>query len=146
MVTVKFDELLEAFEFVSAAGPMEHNAYVSIDTGRIYWTSSDLGSLDEEVPDDLGTSDRYIAVPHKNDLDLGKRLALRFADEHLTQRHSEVRAYFNRKGAYSRFKRLLDDEGILDKWHAFEAAAMAKALREWCHEVDIGIIEKSEAT
>ena len=63
MVTVKYDELSLAFEFVSAGLPMEHNAYISIDTGQIYWIS-DLNPTEEEVPDDLETSDRYIAIPH----------------------------------------------------------------------------------
>ncbi|MBX9811696.1 MAG: hypothetical protein K2Y16_08810 [Burkholderiales bacterium] len=72
------DDLALAFEFVSSGPPMEHNAYLSIDTGRIYWIS-ELASVEEEIPDDLETSDRYIAIPHRNDLDLGRNLALRFA-------------------------------------------------------------------
>lgn len=31
---------------------------------------------EENLPDDLKTSDRYLAVPHRNDLDLGRRLVL----------------------------------------------------------------------
>jgi hypothetical protein len=41
-----------------------------MDTGAIYWIS-EPNPLEEEVPDDLETSDRHIAIPHKNDLDLG---------------------------------------------------------------------------
>jgi len=41
MVTVKYDDLSMAFDFVSFAGPMEHRAFVSLDTGVIYW---DFGS------------------------------------------------------------------------------------------------------
>lgn len=37
MVAVRFDDLSLAFDFVSGGAPMEHNAYLSIDTGRIYW-------------------------------------------------------------------------------------------------------------
>ena len=51
MVTVKYDDLSTAFDFVSFAGPMEHRAYVSLDTGAIYWIS-DLtlraGAVDAE--------------------------------------------------------------------------------------------------
>ena len=39
MVKVKYDDLSMAFDFVSFAGPMEHRAYVSLDTGTIYWIS-----------------------------------------------------------------------------------------------------------
>jgi hypothetical protein len=38
MVAVKHDDLSMAFDFVSYAAPMEHNAYVSLDTGKVYWT------------------------------------------------------------------------------------------------------------
>ena len=36
MVTVKYEDLLMAFEFVSFSAPMEHEAYISLDTGAIY--------------------------------------------------------------------------------------------------------------
>ena len=65
MVAVKYDDLSAAFDFVSFGAPMEHSAYISLETGAIYWMS-ELNPLEEEVPDDLETSDRYIAVPHKN--------------------------------------------------------------------------------
>ena len=57
MVAVRFDEISLAFEFVSGGRPMEHHAYLSIDTGRIYWIS-ELVPVEEEIPDDLETSDR----------------------------------------------------------------------------------------
>jgi len=63
MVAVQYEEILSAFEFVGSAAPMGHSAYVSLDTGKIYWTS-ELASVDEDLPDDLDTSDRYLVVPH----------------------------------------------------------------------------------
>lgn len=77
-MTVTYEEISSAFEFVASGAPMEHSAYISLDTGTIYW-ASELASLDEELPDDLDTSDRYLVVPHKTELGLGKNLALRFA-------------------------------------------------------------------
>ena len=61
MVTVRHDDLAMAFDFVSYAGPMEHSAYVSLDTGKIWWTSDSGDAFDEELPDDLETSGRYLA-------------------------------------------------------------------------------------
>jgi len=60
---------------------------------------------------DLETFDRCIAVPHKNDLDLGRSLALRFVDQQLPDRSAAVRAIFQQRGAYARFKDLLTAEG-----------------------------------
>ena len=143
MVAVKYEDLSAAFDFVSFAAPMEHRAYISIDTGTIYWIS-ELNPLEEEVPEDLETSDRYIAIPHKNDLDLGSDLALRFAAVELTDRYNMVAQFFRHRGAYARFKELLASEGSLDKWYAFEAESTERALRDWCTMNDISVIGSEE--
>ncbi len=129
MVSIKYDDLALAFDFVSAAPPMEHRAYICMETGAIYWVS-DLGSTDEDVPDDLEESDRYIAVPHKNDLDLGRELVLRFAAAELPQQYSRVEDFFRRRGAYARFKDLLAAEGRTEMWYAFESQSTERALRD----------------
>jgi len=90
MVAVKLDDLSMAFDLVNYAAPMEHNAYVSLDTGKVYWTSDSDDAFDEDIPDDLETSDRYLAIPHKNDLDLGRGLALRFVAQKLPARYDQV--------------------------------------------------------
>jgi hypothetical protein len=143
MTTVKYEDLSAAFDFVSLAAPMEHQAYISIDTGTIYWIS-DANPLDEEIPEDLETSDRYIAVPHKNDLDLGSDLALRFAADLRPGLHHRVEQFFRSRGAYARFKELLASEGCLDKWYAFEAESTERALRNWCTENNINVIGNEE--
>lgn len=142
VVTVKYDDLATTFEFVSAAPPMENSAYISIDTGAIHWMSGP-NPLDDEVPDDLETSDRYIAIPHKNDLDLGRALALRFAAQELPDHLDTVEDFFRHRGAYARFKALLESEESLDKWYNFEAVSTEKALRAWCAENDIRILESN---
>ena len=75
-------------------------AYISLDTGRIYWQSDalDLDNADA-LPEDLDTSDRYIAVPHKNDLNLSRRLVLAFADQELPDDAETIENYFRRRGA-----------------------------------------------
>lgn len=143
MVAVKYDALSFAFEFVSSGSPMEHNAYVSLDTGEVYWTS-DLDPIEEEVPADLETSDRYLAIPHKNDLDLGRNLALRFVARELPECYEQAADFFRRKGAYARFKQLLESEGMLEKWYKFEEESVERALRDWCAENDIQVVEEDD--
>jgi hypothetical protein len=138
MVSVRYDDLIEAFDFVSFGGTSEHAAYISLDTGTIYW---DTESGDEELPDDLGDSDRYLAVPHKNDLDLGRDLALRFTAAELPNHYGSVEGFFRRAGAYARFKDLLEAQGRLDAWYAFEAADTEVALRNWCREHQIQLVD-----
>ena len=47
MVTINYHDLSLAFDFVSSAAPMEHHAFVSLDSGKVYWIS-ELGEFDEE--------------------------------------------------------------------------------------------------
>ena len=63
MAAVNFDDLLLAFEFVGTALPGENNAYLSLDTGQIHFLS-ESNPLNEEVPYDLESSDRYLQLPH----------------------------------------------------------------------------------
>ncbi len=133
MVTVKYEDFAAAFDFVSFAAPFEHRAFVSLDTGAIHWVSETNPIDEEDLPDDLETSDGYIAVPHKNDLDLGNNLALRFAEEQLPHRYASVETCFRHRGAYARFKELLAAERCLEKWYAFEAECTERALRDWCN-------------
>ena len=144
-MAVKYEELSAAFDFVSFGAPMEHRAYISMDTGTIYWIS-DMNPLDEEVPDDLEDSDRYIAIPHKNDLNLGSELALRFAAEELPDLYTRIDGVFRHRGAYARFKALLTAEGYLDKWYAFEAECTERALKDWCAANHIELIPDDEAS
>ena len=80
-----------------------------------------------------------IAIPHKNDLDLGKRLALRFADDLLPGSLDDVYDIFRHKGAYGRFKSLLENRGMLQQWYEFEEKSRKEALRQWCEESGIEI-------
>jgi hypothetical protein len=138
MVTVKYEDLSLAFDFVSSGAPMEHHAYISMDTGKIYWVS-DLSPTEEELPDDFEESDRYLEIPHKNDLELGQSLALRFAELELPGAYDRVAAFFGHRGAYRRFKDYLAEAGYLEKWYAFEAEQVDQALKAWCEANQITI-------
>jgi hypothetical protein len=135
-VVVKFEDLFSAFEFVSAGHPMEHQAYLCVETGTIHYHSEIVGD-DEPAPDDLDDAEKYIPIPHKNDLDLGKRLALRFADQYLVDADDDVHEIFARKGAYARFKSVLEQRGLLQQWYEFEERSKKEALLLWCEETQI---------
>ncbi|KVZ49700.1 hypothetical protein [Burkholderia ubonensis] len=46
-----------------------------------------------------------------------------------------------RRGAYARFKDLLEREGVLEHWYAFEGDSVEKALRRWCAENGLEILD-----
>ena len=136
---IRFDDIENAFSFVSMQGMFGNEALISKTTGKIYYIS-EFGDSDE-LPDDTENSDDYIEIPHKNEFDLGKQLVFQFVSEHLPGEIDRVSQIFRRRGAYSRYKDLLDQKGLLDKWHKYEDNIRSKALREWCAENNIDLID-----
>ncbi|MBK3844615.1 hypothetical protein G3A42_43235, partial [Paraburkholderia aspalathi] len=107
-----------------------------------WWTSDSIDTLDEDLPEDLEDPERYLAIPHRNELDLGRSLALRFVAQHLCGAHyDQIEQYFRRQGAYARFKDLLEREGVLELWYVVEADSVEKALRQWCTENGFDILD-----
>jgi hypothetical protein len=64
--------------------------------------------------------------------------------EELPGLYERVEQFFRHRGAYARFKELLASEGCLDKWYAFEAESTERALRNWCTENDINLVDNEE--
>jgi hypothetical protein len=111
-MAVSFSDLQLAFEFVSSGGMGENEAYLDRRSGKIYW-HSEFGENDEELPDDID-DEKYIAIPDRRELDLGKPLVLDFAREFLSDDYDEVRHIFSGRGAYRRYKELLLRRGALE--------------------------------
>ena len=133
---IKFSDIEDAFFFVSMGEMYMNSAILCIETGQIFYIS-DFGDSDE-LPEDIDYDpDKYIDIPHKNELDLGKSLVLEFSAMHLPDNFEQINSFFHKKGAYSKFKNLLEVKGLLDKWYAFEEAEQKNALMEWLKENDI---------
>jgi Uncharacterised protein family (UPF0158) len=133
-----FNEIEDAMMFVSSSGYGEYSALLDKSTGKIYYQSA-YGDLDEleEFPEDEYDPDIHIEIPHKNELDLGRNLVFEFVEEQLSNDFERVRNIFRKKGAYGRYKDLLEERGLLEKWYDFENERQTKAIREWCEENDI---------
>lgn len=114
--------------------------YLCKSTGRAYYVS-EFGDSDEDLPEDLDDNEEYLALPDKDELDLGSRLVHRFIRETAPALSDEVRAIFSRKGAYRRYKNFLIDHGMLDQWHAYENEQTTAALKTWCRENGIDLDE-----
>ena len=141
---VYLSELLDSFEWVSAGGPFENTAYVSRQTGRIFW-DTDAAGPDEELPEDVEDGTLYVCVPHKHDLDLGQRLVFRFLDVNAPDAYDQVRGYFSKRGAYARYKDFLERRGLLQAWYSYEQQATEAALREWANSEDLEVVEGQRA-
>jgi len=133
-----FEDLLAAYEWVSADTGGENAAYVSRATGRVYWLT-DAVETEEALPDDLEDGTQYLAVPHKHDLNLGKSLALQFVSDELPSQYREASEFFRHAGAYRKFKAMLERAHKLEEWYAYESEAGTSALRAWVVDNELPI-------
>lgn len=135
MPTVKLDDLLSGIEFTSD----ESSAYLNVETGEIHFIAEGLDL--EETPEDIDDAEKYIALPDKRDLDLGRDLAMTFIHEQCPDDYPTVAEYFRHKGAYSRFKDFLAQRDLLQSWYDFEAKATVTALKDWCEINGITVVD-----
>lgn len=137
-MAISFDDIENAFYFVSSDQEFTNSAFLCRETGEIFYDSGLIGPEDD-FPEDIEDPDKYISIPHKNRLGLGKDLVIEFSSRYLPEEIDRVYSIFRKKGAYSKYKQLLDKKGLLDKWYEFEDERQKAALREWCNDNEIRI-------
>ncbi len=128
---VKLDALENALLFVGGGDMYGNAAWVCRESGEVLCHSDEFEEFGP-LPEDIDNADRYVAVPDKREFDLGKPLALEFARTHLPARYEQVCGMFARRGAFARFKDLLERHQSLDAWHRWEEEQTRQALRAWC--------------
>ena len=65
-----------------------------------------------------------------------------FVTEYCPELLGKVNNIFSRKGAYSRYKELLESKGLLDKWHNYENQRTKDELRQWCTDNGIELTDR----
>ena len=78
----------------------EFLAFVCKRTGKIYYQTDfpDAAEMNDELPDDINDEEKYVALPDKRELGLGKPLVLDFARQFLPDDFDDVRYFFSRRG------------------------------------------------
>lgn len=138
----RFNELYEAYEFISGDPSQESSATLDKTTGKIYYDSEYLDENDaERLPAEEYNADIHIELPYKDELDLGSELVFDFVEQFMPNDEDKVSQIFSKKGAYSRYKDFLDSKGFLQKWYDFETRKKYLALLLWCKENDIDFIK-----
>lgn len=138
-IAIDWQEMLHAFTFVNSAKKGENVARLSLASGRIELQSVWTELWVEEAATsqaEAGTLD----IPHKTDLGLGRDLVLWFVEEVIPDQLEDVAEIFQKRGAYAKFRDLLEEEGLTQQWYLFEAEAEQQALRSWCEENGVPII------
>jgi hypothetical protein len=140
-VPITFEALESALEWSSSGAPFENQALLSRATGEVFLKSMQ-GDFGEELPDDIEDGTAYVAVPHKNDLDLGRSLVLGFAEENAPTQLRTIESFFRQRGAYAKFKSLLERANLLERWYEYEAAATRTALAAWAGDNGFTVVEE----
>ena len=105
--------------------------------GAIFYLGgdSDYSEPDAEPPpSDIGDPDKYLELPTRHDLDLGQPLVFDFVDAQAPALRDAVQDIFRRRGAYSRFKDLLEQQGLLERWHHYSDEETKAALQRWARD------------
>ncbi len=133
-----FDDIYNGFMFANIGGCGENSAILNKQTGKIYYCS-DLSGIDEfdEISEEDYDPNIHIEIPHKNELDLGRNLVFEFVEQFMPEEADKVGQIFRKRGAYSRYKDLLDSKEMLPKWYDFENRREQLELIEWCKENEI---------
>jgi len=138
-MAISFSDIEDAFFFVSMDPQFMHSAFLCKETGEIFY-QSEMDDSDEFF-EEMDDPDKYIPIPHKNELDLGRELVFEFTSTYLPEAFDRVYSIFRRKGAYAKYKALLESKGALQDWYDFENNRQTAALKKWCRENDIEIKE-----
>jgi hypothetical protein len=136
-MAIKFSDIEHAFIYVSSAPMTAKTAILCKETGEIFYASD----YDDEnqIPEEIYFREDCIEIPHRNDLDLGRNLVSEFVEQYMPEDFERVREILRRKGAYGKYKDLLEDRNILQKWYDFENARQTETLREWCEDNEIAL-------
>ncbi len=136
-MAIKFSDIEHAFFYVSSAPMTAKTAILCKETGEIFYASD----YDDEnqIPEEIYFREDCIEIPHRNDLDLGRNLVFEFVEQYMPEDFERVREILRRKGAYGKYKDLLEDRNILQKWYDFENARQTETLREWCEDNEIAL-------
>ena len=132
---IKFEDIDTAYCFTSGCASYGHQVSLNKETGEFHY-HSEFGDSCEELPEDLDDP-KYVSIPNQHDLDLGKRLIFQFCEKFIPDLIEEVSNCFTRKGAYQRYKSILEREDQIENWYLFEAESIKVALLEWCEQEGI---------
>lgn len=132
------DDLHFAVEFVTGGQVHGAAAYVDRQTGTILWAGD---GMEEPLPDDVDDEERYLPVPTKKELDLGRNDALAFTEQHAPQLLERAEYIFSTAGAFDRFKHLMREHDLLDAWYAYQGQRPWEELEAWAELHDLHLSE-----
>ena len=93
-------ELIDGLEIASLSDMGECQAFICRQSCKVYTRMDplDVGDeMNEDLPDDIDDGEKYVQLPDKRELNLGKPLVLDFVREVLPEDFDDVRDMFRRR-------------------------------------------------
>ena len=106
-----FDEIHDAFLFVSSDGYGMNRAVLCQDNGEIYYHSED--GVFDELDEDEFDCDNFLVIPHKNDLDLGQSLVFEFVEQQMPNDFGRVQEIFSHSRSLPQVQRPSGAQGSI---------------------------------
>jgi len=131
---MSYDTIEDAFNYISEGQLGERRAMVHRVTGKVF-----LESKFDKIPAEFESDPDYLLIPSRQDLDPGKELIIEFFKIHAQSEVPQVKAIFNRSGAFRNVKTLMRSMHLLDLWHLYEEQQIEELLRQWCEDKGLDV-------
>ena len=126
---VSLKDIREAFEFVCAGGGGEHQAFLCKQSGKLYCHSDLCDDLDI-LPNDIDDTEKFLQIPDKKELDLGKPLALDFRPPIPARRLRRRSTIFQQKGRLRQIQGSVGSKGRARSVVRFRGESRGKSLED----------------
>ena len=130
-IVVKLKDVANELETVNA----EAYNFLNIETGEFIYYHEDFS--DEDIDIEEFEDDKYIRLPSQYDIHEYKIME-EFVEqlEDVRKQNSLYRALSGR-GAFRRFKDMLYEVGLEQKWYKYREQAFLEIAKNWCEEKGI---------
>ena len=144
---IEFEKVYDLFTDFGMSDISDLTLYINTISNETGYLSEEMERLtdDEDIQitkKRIGSEPGWVQLPDRRELDLGSRLPVHFAEDHLSPEDcDQVHDFFRHSGAYRNFRALLDRLNKTDDWYQYQDNAIREALKEWLRDNDIEFSE-----
>jgi len=138
---VNLNDVIDAIEFAD----MEIEYYYSIKTEEILICFDGMinGDKNPELEEDMEENfEDYIRLPNQYDVNEYNMMEEFIENLPEGKNQEKLADAIRGRGAFRRFKDMVYDLGLEQKWFRYRDAEYSRIAREWCKENEIEIIEE----
>ena len=142
-MAIDLDELRLAYELQNQVHDLDDGSWLDLEAGTLITHIGENPDLFPPLPADIETNPRYVPLPTRQELNLGRELALDFMAERRPDEVRWTRETLGRRGGWHRFKNHLEDIGLIRDWYDYQEQHTLQALKAWCESQGVEVVEKN---